>query len=71
MRIAEAVVGSNEATPVCRGACEGSGAMILPRSCDYFLLEVVPTSEALPPLEPRFGRRMLLTLPLLPPPQKN
>src|SRR5438046_4767705 len=38
---------------------------------DYFLGESTGIPEPLPVAEPRLGRRTLLTLPLLPPPQKN
>src|SRR5439155_7400814 len=37
---------------------------------DYFLVESTGISEPLP-VAPRLGRRTVLTLPLLPPPQKN
>ena len=36
-----------------------------------FLVESTGISELLPVAEPRLGRRTVLTLPLLPPPQKN
>ena len=38
---------------------------------DYLLVESAGISEPLPVAEPRLGRRTVLTLPLLPPPQKN
>jgi hypothetical protein len=38
---------------------------------DYLLVESTGISETLPVAEPRLGRRTVLTLPLLPPPQKN
>ncbi len=38
---------------------------------DYLLLESPGISEPLPVVEPRLGRRTVLTFPLLPPPQKN
>jgi hypothetical protein len=38
---------------------------------DYLLVESTGISEPLPLAEPRRGRRTVLTLPLLPPPQKN
>src|SRR6266478_1418641 len=38
---------------------------------DYLLVESTGISEPLPVAEPRLGRRTVLTLPLLPPPQKN
>jgi len=38
---------------------------------DYFFLESAGISEPLPVVEPRLGRRTVLTFPLLPPPQKN
>jgi hypothetical protein len=38
---------------------------------DYLLVESTRRSEPLPVAEPRLGRRMVLTFPLLPPPQKN
>jgi hypothetical protein len=38
---------------------------------DYLLVEPTGISEPLPLAEPRLGRRTVLTLPLLPPPQKN
>src|ERR687897_880844 len=38
---------------------------------DYFLVESTRISEPLPAAEPCLGRRTVLTLPLLPPPQKN
>jgi hypothetical protein len=38
---------------------------------DYLLVESTEISEPLPVAEPRLGRRTVLTLPLLPPPQKN
>jgi hypothetical protein len=38
---------------------------------DYLLVELTGVSELLPVAEPRLGRRMALTFPLLPPPQKN
>jgi hypothetical protein len=46
-------------------ACEGR--------FDYLLVEStgIWISEPLPAAEPRLGRRTALTLPLLPPPQKN
>src|SRR5262249_35389921 len=38
---------------------------------DYWLVESTGIAEPLPAAEPRLGRRMALTFPLLPPPQKN
>ena len=38
---------------------------------DYLLVESTGISEPLPVAEPRLGRRTVLTVPLLPPPQKN
>ena len=38
---------------------------------DYLLVESTGRSDPLPIAEPRLGRRTVLTLPLLPPPQKN
>ncbi len=38
---------------------------------DYLLVGSTAVSEPLPPAETRLGRRTALTLPLLPPPQKN
>ncbi len=38
---------------------------------DYLLVESTGLSEPLPGAEPRLGRRTVLTVPLLPPPQKN
>jgi len=38
---------------------------------DYLLVESTGISEPLSLAEPRLGRRTALTLPLLPPPQKN
>jgi hypothetical protein len=38
---------------------------------DYLLVESTGFSEPLPAVEPRLGRRTVLTFPLLPPPQKN
>jgi hypothetical protein len=38
---------------------------------DYLLVESTGISEPLPAAEPRLGRRIVLTFPLLPPPQKN
>ena len=38
---------------------------------DYLFVESTGISEPLPTAEPRLGRRTVLTLPLLPPPQKN
>jgi len=38
---------------------------------DYLLVESTGLSEPPPGAEPRLGRRMVLTFPLLPPPQKN
>jgi G3E family GTPase len=38
---------------------------------DYLLVESTGIPEPLPVAEPRLGRRTVLTLPLLPPPQKN
>src|SRR5208282_2350197 len=40
-------------------------------SFDYFLVESAGLAEQLRGAEPRLGRRTVLTLPLLPPPQKN
>src|SRR5512132_4738342 len=37
----------------------------------YFLVESMGIAEPRPVAEPRLGRRTALTLPLLPPPQKN
>ena len=43
------------------------------RDCgfDFLLVESTGSQEPLPVAEPRLGRRTVLTLPLLPPPQKN
>jgi G3E family GTPase len=38
---------------------------------DYVLVESTGISEPLPVAKLRLGRRTVLTLPLLPPPQKN
>lgn len=38
---------------------------------DYWLVESTGISAPLPAAEPRLGRGTVLTLPLLPPPQKN
>jgi hypothetical protein len=38
---------------------------------DYLLVASTGILEPLPTAEPRLGRRTALTLPLLPPPQKN
>ncbi len=48
-----------------------SRAHVRPPGYNPSLAPRVPISEPLPVAEPRLGRRTVLTLPLLPPPQKN
>jgi hypothetical protein len=45
--------------------------VVLAAVFDYLRLGPLEFAELLPAAEPRLGRRTALTLPLLPPPQKN
>jgi hypothetical protein len=52
-------------------AGEVSKSQVMKDRFDYLPAASMGISESLPAAEPRLGRRTALTLPLLPPPQKN
>ena len=51
--------------------CALPGGLAREGRVDYLLVESTGIAEPLPAAERRLGRRTALTLPLLPPPQKN